>query len=319
MKRLSIVVIILCIIIVASLLWWNRGIQAANPNDTSSRIFVVQKGDGMREITNKLKTEGLIQDPVVFFLLVKNLGLDGKIQAGDFRFSPSMTAQQITEGLTHGTLDIWVTIPEGKRAEEIADILKEKMPTYQPLWRLELKTNEGYLFPDTYLFPKESDIKLIMTMMMKNFKDKFSQIKITNKNTLSKNDMVIVASMIEREAKFPEDRPLVASVLLNRLNLGMKLDVDATIQYALGYQEADKRWWKKELTREDLNLDSSYNTYKHAGLPPTPIANPGADAIKAVANPAETDYLYYISDKTGHNHYAKTLEEQNANIKKYGL
>ena len=116
-----------------------------------------------------------------------------------------------------------------------------------------------------------------------------------------------------------EDRSLVASVIYNRLSIGMKLDIDATLQYALGYQEDDKRWWKKGLTNEDKKINSLYNTYTNPSLPPRPISNPGLSAISAALNPAQTDYLYYITDQNGKNRYATNLEGHNANIEKYGL
>ncbi len=299
-------------------LWFKTGTSAINSADKSQKIFVIYKGQGIREIAGSLKKEGLIKDQVVFFLLVKKLGLDNKIQAGDFRLSPSMTAREIAENLTHGTLDIWVTIPEGKRAEEVAEILAKNIPTYQNTWKEILVKHEGYLFPDTYLIPKDADIDLVVTLMKGNFDKKYASIA-PGKTSLTKEEVVTMASMIEREAKFDQDRPLVASVLLNRKNIGMKLDIDATIQYALGFQEDQKTWWKKELTAQDIKLNSPYNTYLTSALPPTPISNPGLKALNAVVNPAETQYFYYISDSSGNNHYAKTIEEHNVNIKKFGL
>lgn len=311
----------LLILVFSSLLavWWKNGISAVNLQDKRATIFVIEKGQGVREIANKLKNEDLIKDPVVFFLLVKKLGLDGKIQAGDFRLSPSMTASEIAQILTHGTLDIWVTIPEGKRAEEIADILKIKIPSYDESWRTLLAQNEGFLFPDTYLIPKDASSDIVLSLMKNNFEKKFSSIPNAPSDPAKRKKVVIIASIVEREAKFSEDRSLVASVIFNRLTIGMKLDIDATVQYSLGFQENQKTWWKRGLTRADLKLDSSYNTYINAGLPPTPISNPGIDVLQAVINPAKTDYLYYLSDKLGHNHYAKTLEEHNANIRRYDL
>jgi len=304
-------------------LWWHNGLQAINTTDKKVQIFVVEKGQGIREIANKLKKEGLIRDAVVFFLLVKKEGLDGKIQAGDFRLSPSQTALDIAENLTHGTLDIWVTIPEGKRAEEIADILAVKIPIYTVSWKTRLAQNEGYLFPDTYLIPKDATIDLVISLMKNNFEKQFSQITITNKN-FTKSDIVTIASLVEREAKHAEDRPLVASVIENRVKIGMAIQIDSTIQYALANTRCTREpktcvWWPKNLTTEDMSISSLYNTYKNPGLPPTPIANPGLASLKAAASPAKTDYLYYISDKKGVNHYATTLEEHNANITKYGL
>lgn len=316
MKKLFLFVILIIVASTIGMLWWNNGLSPANPSDKTSQIFVVPKGEGIREIANKLKTKNLITDPIVFFLMIKKLGIDKKIEAGDFRLSPSMTAQEIAQNLTHGTIDIWVTIKEGERAEEVADMLQKNAPSYKLSWRSVLIENEGYLFPDTYLVPKDADINLIINLMKKNFDKKFESIKNSN-DKLSTQQIVIIASMIEREAKFPKDRPLVASVILNRLNLSMLLQIDATVQYSLGYQKDEKTWWKKNLTLEDLNINSPYNTYKHIGFPPTPIANPGLDALQAVYHPAQTDYLYYISDKSGHLHFAKNLEGHNLNIKKY--
>ena len=319
MKKIVIILFLIIGFTAIGVFWWKNGLLAVNPKDSTQHIFVIKRGEGIREIANSLKKEGLIKDPIVFFLLVKKLNLDGKIQAGDFRLSPSETAYDIAQDLTHGMLDIWVTIPEGKRADEVADTLKEKIPTYQETWRNVLNRNEGYLFPDTYLIPRDTDINTIVSIMKDNFEKKYLSIPGINRANLSKDQIVIIASLIEREAKLPKDRPLVASVILNRLNIGMALQIDATIQYALGFQEGEKSWWKKGLTKQDLKVDSLYNTYENPGLPPAPISNPGIDVLSAVVNPSNTDYLYYTSDSLGQNHYAKTLDQHNANIKKYGL
>jgi UPF0755 protein len=319
MKRLLVLVVLIVLAAGGLVAWWKNGLLPVDKNDNSSKIFVVQKGDGLREISNSLKNQGLIKDATVFFLLTKKEGFDKKIEAGDFRLSPSMSAFDTMEALTHGTLDIWVTIPEGKRADEIAGILETKLPTYKDSWRDLLREKEGYLFPDTYLFAKDADIDSIILKLTDNFDAKYQKLSGPNLNRLSKNEIVTIASMIEREARRDADRPIVASVILNRLEIGMGLQIDATIQYALGYQELEKTWWKKSLTMEDLKLNSPYNTYKNVGLPPTPISNPGFSALEAVVNPASTNYLYYVSDKNGVNHYAATLAQHNANIVKYGL
>ncbi len=318
MRRLFILIIIIVFITAGGIIWWKNGLQPADTTNKTSQIFVISKGEGVREIGNSLKKRGLIKDPIIFFLLTKRLGFDKDLEAGDFRLSPSMSLYNIIQNLTHGTLDIWVTIPEGIRATEVAELLKKNIPTYKPQWQNILVTNEGYLFPDTYLIPKDADINLIVTLMKGNFDKKYKTIDIS-RSSLSKNEIVTVASIVEREAKFPQDRPLVASVILNRLKIGMKLDVDATIQYALGYQESTQTWWKKSLSADDLNITSAYNTYKNVGLPPTPISNPGLSALSAAVNPAQTNYLYYISDKNGNLHFSETIEQHNTNIKKYGL
>ena len=321
MKRLYVFSFLVFLSLIGGFLWWKNGTSAVNPNDKTTNIFVVEKGAGVRAIANKLKAENLIKSPVVFFLLVKKESLDSKIQAGDFRLSKSMPALEIAQNLTHGTLDIWVTIPEGKRAEEIADILQKLLPTYQDNWRDILVKNEGYLFPDTYLFPKDADIALIISSMKNNFEKQFNPLGVAAKN---REKVVIIASLIEREAKHPEDRPLVASVIYNRLDINMALQIDATVQYTTSnikckMSQNKCNWWPKNLTKDDLAFASTYNTYKQPGLPPGPIANPGFASLQAAANPAKTNYLYYIADKNGINRYGTTLEEHEENIQKYGL
>lgn len=319
MKRLLILITLLVLIAGGITAWWKNGVLPVDKNDHTAKIFVIQKGTGLREISNNLKGENLIRDATVFFLLTKKEGYDKKIEAGDFRLTPSMSAFEIMQTLTHGTLDIWVTIPEGKRADEIADILEKKLPTYDESWRALLKIEEGYLFPDTYLFAKDSSIEQVVSKFTENFNTKYAKLSGPSLGKFTKEEIVIIASMIEREAKHAVDRPLVASVILNRLEIGMGLQIDATIQYALGFQEDTQTWWKKALTKNDLNLNSPYNTYRNPGLPPGPISNPGFAALDAIVNPSNTNYLYYVSDQSGNNHYAETLEEHNANVRKYTL
>lgn len=318
MKKLTIVLLLLIAFFLGGMLWWNNGLSPVNSADKKSVVFVVQEGSGLKEISSNLETAGLIKNRIVFFLYTRFGKFEGKIQAGDFRLSPAMGAPEIAQNLTHGTLDIWVTIPEGKRGTEIAEILKEKLPTYDSSWPLTLSQKEGYLFPDTYLIPKDASIDTIITIMKNNFEQKYQTLDIS-KTKLTKDQIVTLASLVEREAKYAQDRPLVASVLLNRFEIGMKLDIDATVQYALGYSTDEKNWWRKNIAFEDLKISSPYNTYRNAELPPTPIANPGIEALRAVVNPADTNYMYYISDSAGRLHFAKTLSEHNANIKKFGL
>jgi UPF0755 protein len=191
------------------------------------------------------------------------------------------------------------------------------MPNYDSSWRLELNKNEGYLFPDTYLLPRGASVEQIISILRKNFQNKYDLISSVKTTNLTEAQTTIIASIIEREAIFEEDRSLVASVLLNRLELGMALGVDPTVQYAVGFDQESKSWWKKDLTVDDLDSDSPYNTRKFAGLPPGPISNPGVSALKAALNPVNSDYLYFYSDVKGHLHFAKTIEGHQANIKKY--
>lgn len=314
LKRIGIAGILLLICLSFTLFWWQNGKKPADLNNTSEKMFVIEKATGMREIANNLKTEGLIRDPVVFFLLVKQLKLDNKIQAGDFKLSPAMTAEEIAKELTTGTVDIWVTIPEGKRATEIAEILKEKMPQYDDAWVQALEKEEGYLFPDTYLIPKDYSIENIISIFTNTFNAKITEIGIS-KDDPKLHDIVTIASLLEREAKNDQEKPVIAGIIQNRLGADIGLQIDATIQYAKG--KVGNKWWSPVTVAEYKSVQSPYNTYLVTGLPPGPISNPGIASLKAAANPQKTNYVYYLHGKDGVIRYARTLEEHNANVRKY--
>lgn len=314
--RLLITGVLLLIIFLGAFLWWRNGLASVNEQDKSEKIFLIHPGAGMREISNNLKEEGLIRDPVVFFLLVKQLRLDSKVQAGDFRLSPSMSAEEIAKELTMGTLDIWITIPEGKRATEIAEILQAKMPEYDESWVTALEANEGYLFPDTYLIPKDYVIENIIPIFTNTFDAKLKEAGISRDDP-QLSEIVIIASLLEREANTDAEKPVIAGIIRNRLESGIALQVDATIQYAKG--KIGTKWWAPVTVSEYKSVNSPYNTYLSPGLPPGPISNPGIESLKAAAKPQNTNFVYYIHDNNGQIRYAKTLEEHNANIRRYGV
>jgi UPF0755 protein len=318
MKKILITGILSLLIVAFFYLFYKQGIKPVDKNSKETKIFVIQKGESLKSIIDNLYRQNLIRNRLAFYLLIKKLGFEKKIQAGDFRLSPSMDAETIAKTLTKGTLDIWVTIIEGLRKEEIAQIINQNFSIPESEFLKYAK--EGYLFPDTYLIPKEATAEAIVKILVNNFYRRFDddlRQKAKDKS-LTEEEVVTIASLVEKEAKYEEDRTKVASIILKRLKNDWPLQVDATVQYALGYQPQEKTWWKKNLTKEDLNIDSPYNTYKNKGLPPTPICNPGLASIKAVIfADVNTPYWYYLSDKTGRMHYAKTLEEHNENIKKY--
>lgn len=285
-------------------------------NDKTPVIFVVNPNEGVSSIADRLEKEGLIRNRYVFLFEVRRFNLGPKIQAGDFRLTKSATPAQIATELTTGTLDVWIQLIEGWRAEEIAEKLKATLPTYDDSWLPKLKKHEGRLFPDTYLIPKDADINLVVKILTDTFDAKLATLEEnTGANDLSLADAIILASIVEREARSYEVRQQVANILLKRLTIGMKLDADATVQYALGFQRNENSWWKKSLTLDDLAVRSPYNTYRNAGSPPGPICNPSLSSLKAVFNAsANTPYLYYFHDTAGNSYYAETLEEHNANV-----
>lgn len=320
MKNLTIILgSVVAILFLALFVFWQISLSPVSATDKTPQVFVVAPGSGLHQVADSLASQGLIRNSLVFLVYMKLTGQDSKIQKGDFKFTPSQTAQQIAKELTQGTLDVWVTVIPGKRADEIADILEQNITSYSDDWRAQLRLHEGYLFPDTYLIPKNATIDQIITIMTNNFNTKYATALSQQTNKLTQEQAVILASILQREAPSGEDMRKVASVLENRLAIGMALQVDASVQYALGYNTAEKTWWKKNLTTNDLHIDSAYNTYAQPGLPPTPIASPDLEALEAALNPAQTNYLYYISDAHGVMHYATTLDQHNANIRKYGL
>jgi len=305
LKRILFAAGVIFLFVVILISWWAIATSPVNSKDAVARRFTISKGEGVREISKDLRDVGLVRDQIAFFLLIKyQLGIEKNIQAGTFELSPSMTAAQVATQLTSGTEDIWITIPEGWRSEEVLEYLeKQGFNTVGENW----KSDEGKLFPDTYRLPKESSVSAVHDLLRQTFDAKTAGIAVSQQT-------LILASIVEREAKFASDRPMVASVLLNRLNIGMKLDIDATVQYVLG---KTSNWWPKDLSLDDIKVKSPYNTYTNAGLPPTPICNPGLSAIQSVLNPAKTNYIYYVSDKQGHLHFASNLEDHNANVAKY--
>lgn len=317
MKRLMILITILAVLAVLISLIYKEGTLSVNKNDKSTKIFVVKPGQSLNEIANNLALDNLIRNRLVFYLVVKKTGAEKKVQAGDFRLSPSMDVFEIVRQLQHGTLDVWVTVVEGLRKEEIAQIYSQKLNIAEV--DFIQKAKEGYLFPDTYLIPTQATSDQIIKIMEDNFETKYAPIRNKIKGLrLTELEAVTLASLVEREAKDKQDRPIVASIILKRLRNDWPLQIDASVQYVVGYQPDEKTWWKKNLTAEDLKIDSPYNDYINTGLPPGPICNPGLVSLNAIAEAdINTPYWYYLSDKTGKMHYAKTLEEHNENINKY--
>ncbi len=298
-------------------LWWNDSVSAVNSNDTIPILFVVNRGDGVKTIAANLAQQNLIRSPIGFYLLIKLLGIERDLQAGDFRLTRAMDARTIAMELTHGMVDIWVTTLEGWRSEEVANKLAKELDV--PEQEFLKYVREGYMFPDTYLIPRDATPAAIAAIFTDNFDKKITdQMRANVKKTgLTLEQAIIMASIVEREGKTDEDRPVIAGILIKRLKNDWPLQADATIQYALGYQAGEKTWWKKNLTSADKGVRSPYNTYLYPGLPPAPIGNPGLAAINAVIYPKETNYWYYLHDPSGGVHYAETIDGHNANIAKY--
>lgn len=322
MKKLAFLPFILILALAAGLVWFLINVQPVSSQVLYSD-FTVASGSSAVQIGTSLFKAGLIKNPTIFKIYVQFSGVSDRIQAGDYRLSPSLSLFQIVDQLAKNPLEVKVTIPEGLRREEIAAKFAKSLDqndTFVTQFLNESEADEGYLFPDTYLIANNATPGAIIAKMKANFKSKVSSLVPQNSN-LTQSQIITLASLIERETKTEAERPIVAGIIINRLNVGMALQIDATVQYAVAnskckFQNVNCAWWSP-LAPGDTDIGSAFNTYKNTGLPPSPIANPGLSSIKAAYNPTNTDYFYYLHDSTGAIHYAKTLDEQNANIQKY--
>lgn len=272
-------------------------------SDSKLVDFMINKGSSISLIGNNLEKAGLVRNGLVFRYYVQLTNTQNKIQAGEFQLAPSFTLSQVIEKLKKGPTEIWVTIPEGLRREEIATkfaITLNKDENFTKEFLALTVGKEGYLFPDTYLFPKTVTATQIVNRMEATFNQKIKDVTYKQ---------LIMASMLERETFSDDEKPIVAGILYKRVKNDWPLQVDATLQYIKG------DW--KSVYSIDKELKSPFNTYKNLGMPPSPICNPGLSSVLAAISPEDSDYWYYIHDNDAKIHFARTLEEHNANINKY--
>lgn len=278
-------------------------------------LFLVNKGDSLNKIAQSLQDKKLVNDKYIFILFSKINRIYPQIKAGEYLFNGEFSVKQTAEKLSSGKVYLRkVTFPEGLTSTEIAKILhKENFLSKDEF----AAPDEGSILPETYTYMRgDSPEKIIKQAQkaMQNVLEQAWQERDQNLPLQSKEELLILASIVEKETGIGMERAQVASVFVNRLRLGMLLQTDPTVIYALTNGKEDLN---RQLTRKDLSIDSPYNTYKYAGLPPTPICNPGKDAIYAAAHPSETPYLYFVASGNGGHNFAATLSEHNENVRKW--
>lgn len=307
--------------------------------------FAISPGESADVIASNLVQAGLLSDADLFVRYVRFHGLDETLEAGDYTLSPRLTLPELALTLTEAyAQEIELRFLEGWRLEEMAEYLSVTNPAdisadeFQAIAQRETPFNlsnydflsslppeatlEGFLFPDTYLLPLEADAAYLVDQMLQNFGQRVTPAlrQAFGAKGLSLRQAVALASIIEREAVVPEERPLIAGVFFNRLAQNIKLEADPTAQYALGYQPQQESWWKSPLDLDDLQVDSPYNTYLVSGLPPGPIANPGLSSLEAVAEPRDTDFLFFVvdcrSDVAGSHIFSASYEEHLAHVQR---
>jgi len=280
-----------------------------------SIVFSIKKGETLSQISDRMKDTAIIRRSFSLINYVILLKGETKVVAGDYYFEKPLSVMGVGERITKGSFNLVplkITFPEGLSNREYASIAEPLLPQFDSENFIRLvQDKEGYLFPDTYLFISNSDEKDVADHMTDNFNDKISVIQDqidSSPHTLG--EIITMASIIEEEAVTEEARKIVSGILWKRLENGMLLQVDSTFKYINGKSTY-------EITADDLKIESPYNTHKYAGLPPTPISNPGMESILAALNPTETEYFYFLSDREGNMYYAEDFEDHKKNKAKY--
>lgn len=335
LKRYSIVIALCCsllgLTVIGGLLYFNWLLTPANNDGQAPVIVEVPTNSSSRDVGVMLEQQGLIKSAKAFTVYSRYKGLDSKIKIGEFQLKPGLSTPEILQTIIKDSQIFHAfTVPEGYTVEQIAGLLEEKgyanKEEFLGLCRtgdfdysfLKGQVNtkytlEGYLFPDTYKITRQDDERDIIKMMLDRFAEESNRIQLEQKAKklgLTVHQAVTIAGMIEREAMFDKERPLISGVIQNRLQVGMPLQIDATVLYALGKH-------KNVVSYKDLKVDSLYNTYRVKSLPPGPIACPGTSSLEAAVAPQQTDYLYYLAKPDGTHVFSKTLDEHNRYKAKY--
>jgi UPF0755 protein len=338
-KKIVVVLILLGFVLGGGYLFLNYKMESSKSDSPVEYKFQVKKGEGVNQISNRLEKEGIISNSLYFDLYIWKEGKEAKIVTGTYTLRPNMTLPEIVDILTNGksadSEDQKITIIEGWSIDKMAEYLAAEDVISKENFLEEAKkvakykdeydfladldpgedTLEGYLFPDTYLLFPNSDAEMIVTKMLDNFDQKLTEKmrEDIQKSDYSIKEIIIMASIVEREVPNKDEQKMVAGIFYKRLEDKYLLQSCATINYILGTS-------KKQLSTEDTRIESPYNTYLNKGLPPGPISNPGISAIMAAIYPTETDYYYFLNNQeTGELIFSRTLEEHNRNKLKHGL
>jgi len=326
-KKNALLILLILLITCLGIFWglWNY-LNTPPSKNRDIRYVEISSGTHFCQVADILKREGIITGIKRFRLLARMKGVEKEIKAGDYLFHTAMTSSEVLDKLVRGEYRTHkVTVPEGFTMFQIADLLekkglieKEKFlkcasdPVFVRSLGIKGNSLEGFLFPDTYLLKKGMGEELILSKMVARFKGMFKKqyTRRAEELKMSREEVVTLASVVEKETSDPSERHLIAAVFHNRLKRRMLLQSDPTVIYGL-------KDFKGNLTKEDLKAKTLYNTYLIKGLPPQPIANPGEESIRAVLYPSPRRYLYFVSKNDGTHHFSTTLKEHNRAVNRY--
>lgn len=330
MKKIALVVVLLLVASAgAGALMYTRASRPYRGYDGAEQFVEIPQGAGSRTIGDRLVGAGVIRDHLTYRVVLYMTGEGRRLKAGEYRFDRAMTPFEVIDKIARGDVFVInVTFPEGLTFAEMAKIFEShglgpaaafvhaaKDPA--PIRDLDpsAKDLEGYLFPETYALPRHTDAAKLVRMMVARFDKVFTPElrQAAAARNLTVRQAVTLASIVEKETANADERPQVAAVYTTRLRIGMPLQCDPTVIYAL--LKAGR--YDGNIHKDDLSFDSPYNTYRYPGLPPGPIASPGRASLDAVVHPADADFLYFVSRNDGSHEFARTLEEHNRNVQKY--
>jgi UPF0755 protein len=333
MKRALLIVVSLIVLVAGAFSVWLL-VGAERPYkgyDAAEQFVEIPPGSGPASIGRRLAESGVIRDQLSFRIALARSGQARRLQAGEYRFDRPMTTREVIDKIARGDVFLRpITFPEGLTVRQMAEIYErdgggskaEFLRAAQDAALIHdidpvAQDLEGYLFPDTYTLPRRTTADQLVQRMVTAFRDVMTPdlVQRAAARGMSVRELMTLASLIEKETAKPGERPIVAAVYRNRLKIGMGMQCDPTVIYAL--ERAGK--YTGNLTRENLQFDSPYNTYRYAGLPPGPIAAPGRASIEAAASPAEVPYLYFVSRNDGSHVFSATLDEHNRNVFEYQI
>jgi len=331
LKRLFLLLVVLAVFAAVSVavVLYQRTSEPFKGYEAAEQFVTIEPGSGTRTIGQRLIQAGVMRDEATFRAALWRSGRARALQAGEFRFDRPMTPAEVIDKIASG--DVYnrrITFPEGLNIQEMARLYEQqgfgKAAAFIEAARdpgairsLDPGATdlEGYLFPETYSVPRDTTAAKLVGLMVGRFKQLFTpeMQQAAQALELTVREVVTLAALVEKETAQPSERPIVAAVYLNRLKIGMAMQADPTVIYAL--QRAGR--YNGNIRRDDLSFDSPYNTYRYPGLPPGPIASPGLASLQAAVSPANVDYLYFVSRNDGSHVFARTLVEHNENVRQY--